>query len=63
MAREVPRVAHNGWRGPRRKDLEVSLPFAEPSEHAERSDEARAIARLTPLAIARDRGARGDSDG
>ncbi len=31
--------------------------------HAERSDAARAIARLTPLTIARDQGARGDSDG
>ncbi len=31
--------------------------------HAERSDEAGAIARLTPLAIARDREVRGDPDG
>jgi len=31
--------------------------------HAERSDAARSIARLTPLAVARDRGARGEPEG
>ena len=31
--------------------------------HAARSDEARAIAQLTPLSIARDRGLRGDQNG